>query len=89
MVTIPEGVSERDISDPDNMTNMTCMSYVEKRLAQQQAKINKNAEEGIRMSPEDREKLLNLTKQKMVRYFSFFITWQNFPLYFLNDSMNK
>lgn len=40
------------------------MSYIEKRLAEQQAKIQHCATEGIRIPPGEKDKLMALTKQK-------------------------
>jgi hypothetical protein len=62
--SLPEGVTQEDIKDPDNMANMTCMTYIEKRLAEQQTKIQHCASEGIRIPPAEKDKLMALTKQK-------------------------
>ena len=48
------------------MANMTCLSYIEARLAEIQAKAQHCATEGVRMSPDDKKKLMDLTRQKMV-----------------------
>ena len=29
---IPDGISVDDINDPDNVSNLNCASYIEKRL---------------------------------------------------------
>jgi hypothetical protein len=63
-VTLPEGISQNDVEDPDNMGNMTCMSYIERRLAEQQAKVQHYATEGIRLPPEEKDRLMALTRQK-------------------------
>lgn len=47
------------------MANMTCVSYVDKRLKQQNAKISQFAEQGVRMTPEVKAKLMDLTRQNM------------------------
>lgn len=54
------------MADPDNMGNMTCATYINKRLEEQKAMVNKYAEEGKRMPPAEKQKLMDLTKQSMV-----------------------
>lgn len=50
------------------MGNMTCASYIEKRLNEQKLMIQKFAEDGIRAPKEEKDKLMALTKQDMVRH---------------------
>ena len=63
-ITLLQGVTQKDVEDPDNLANMTCMSYIEKRLAEQEAKVKQFAEEGVRLPPEEKDKLMALTRQK-------------------------
>ncbi|CDW72042.1 UNKNOWN [Stylonychia lemnae] len=64
---LPEGVNQVDVDDPDNITNLTCVSLLEKKLAQQQALMNKCIEDGVRPSQEIKDRLLAITKQKMAK----------------------
>ena len=57
-------MTQKDVEDPDNLANMTCMSYIERRLEEQEAKVKHYAEEGVRLPPDDKEKLMALTRQK-------------------------
>jgi hypothetical protein len=47
-------VTEEDLVNPDNKRNLTCMSYLEKRLAQQQAKVNGYTAREERIPPAER-----------------------------------
>lgn len=62
--TLPDGVTEDDIKNPDNKRNLICMSYIEKRLAQQQAKIKGYTEREERIPPAERQLLMDLTFMK-------------------------
>lgn len=54
------------MQDPDNMKNMTCVSYIEKKIADIQGFMNKCIEDGVRAPADVKTKFFELSKQKAV-----------------------
>ena len=55
-----------DLQDPDNINNLTCMSYIEKRLQDYNGLIKKCMEEGKIAPAQIKNKSKELMKQKCI-----------------------
>ena len=64
--------SQADVQDPENESNMTCMSYIEKRISDHQQMINQCISNGER-APEpvkQKFKMFSMNKAKLTNAFN-------------------